>query len=157
MDWLTDHPALAWLGLALVLGAVEVATLDLFFLMLALGALAAAVVAGAFGAGLVVQVAVLCVVALLLVGVLRPLLLRRLRSSTPSTRTGTAALVGRDAVVLQTVSPTDGRVRLHGEVWSARVAGGSRPDSILPGQSVRVVDIEGATAIVAPAAPEPEN
>lgn len=155
MVWLTDHPGLAWLALALLLGAIEVATLDLFFIMLAFGALAAAFVAGVLGAGLVVQVIAMCVVALVLVGVMRPALLRRLRS-TPSIATGAAALIGRDALVLQMVSPTDGRIRLHGEVWSARVAPQSQPNSVLPGQSVRVIAIEGATAIVAPVASEPE-
>jgi membrane protein implicated in regulation of membrane protease activity len=49
-------------------------------------------------------------------------------------------------VVLQTVTDHDGRVKLGGETWSARTA----PDAAvcLPGQEVRVVAIEGATAIV---------
>ncbi len=144
MDWVTDHPALAWLALALVLAAVEVATLDLVFIMLASGALAAAG-AAALGAAMPVQVVVAVVVALLLLGVLRPLLVRRLRSG-DETLTGAAALVGREARVLETVTETGGRVKLHGEVWSARTA--VRSSSFLPGQPVRVVAIEGATAVV---------
>jgi membrane protein implicated in regulation of membrane protease activity len=155
MTWLTDHPVLAWLALALVLGAIEVATLDLFFIMLAVGALAASLVA-ALGAPFVVQVVVLVVVTLLLLGVLRPVLVRRLHQG-PETYTGAAALVGREARVLETVTETGGRIKLHGEVWSARTDGRTAPDTILPGQPVRVVSIEGATAVVTAAGLEPER
>ncbi|GAB3599196.1 NfeD family protein [Angustibacter peucedani] len=143
MDWVTDHPGLAWLALALVLGAVEVATLDLVFIMLAVGALGGAVAAGA-GAPFVLQVVVAVVVALLLLG-LRPLLVRRLHAG-DDTLTGTAALVGREARVLETVTETGGRVKIKGDVWTARTA--VRAESFLPGQPVRVVAIEGATAVV---------
>jgi membrane protein implicated in regulation of membrane protease activity len=152
MSWVSDHPALAWLALALVLGAIEVATLSLVFLMLALGAVGAAV-AAALGAGGVVQVVVAVVVALLLLGLLRPALAHRGRSG-PDMLTGAAALVGREARVLDTVTDAGGRVRLRGEVWSARSAGA---ESFLPGQTVRVVTIEGATAVVDAGTPQREG
>jgi membrane protein implicated in regulation of membrane protease activity len=53
--------------------------------------------------------------------------------------------------VLQTVTTTDGRVKLAGETWSARLAEGATP--VTPGQEVRVVSIQGATAFVAAASP----
>lgn len=155
MSWLTANPALAWLALALVLAAVEVATLDLFFAMLAAGALAAAL-AAALGGGLVVQVVTAVVVALLLLGLLRPLLVRRLHAGDP-TLTGAAALIGREARVVETVTDTGGRVKILGEVWSARTGGSDLTDSILPGQPVRVIAIEGATAVVAGTSPESET
>ena len=95
MTWLTDHPALAWLALALVLAAIEVATLDLIFIMLGAGGLVAAL-AAALGAPFVIQVVVAVAVALLLLGVLRPVLVRRLHQG-PETYTGTAVLVGNVA------------------------------------------------------------
>lgn len=156
MTWLTEHPALAWLAVALVLAAIEVATLDLIFIMLAVGALVAALAAGV-GAPFVVQVLVAVAVALLLVGLLRPVLVRRLWRHGAQTATGTAALVGREARVLETVTETGGRIKLGGEVWSARTARLTRPDTILPGQPVRVVSIEGATAVVTAAGREPER
>lgn len=155
MTWLTEHPALAWLAVALVLAAIEVATLDLIFVMLAVGAAAGAVVAG-LGAPFVIQVVAAVAVALLLIGLLRPALVRRLHQG-PDTATGTAALVGREARVLETVTETGGRIKLSGEVWSARTDGRTRPDTILPGQPVRVVSIEGATAVVTAAGREPER
>ena len=43
MSWFSDNSWLSWLGLALVLGAVEAASVDFVFSMLAGGALVAAV------------------------------------------------------------------------------------------------------------------
>jgi membrane protein implicated in regulation of membrane protease activity len=54
--------------------------------------------------------------------------------------------VGRLGRVLQTVTETDGRVKLAGETWSARVPHGG--EICQPGQEVRVLSIEGATVIV---------
>ncbi len=160
MSWITDHPVLAWIGLALILAAIEVATLDLFFLMLAGSALAGAAVAGV-GSPFPVQVVLAVVVALLSVGILRPALTRRLGTGAGG-QTGTAALVDRTALVVEPVSELGGRVKLAGEIWSARTATPSQPptthpEPFVPGQTVRVVAIEGATAVVAAVGPESEN
>ena len=48
--------------------------------------------------------------------------------------------------MIETVTTTDGRVKLAGEVWSARVAPGQ--PACEPGEEVRVVRIDGATVIV---------
>ncbi|MGL5858537.1 MAG: NfeD family protein [Angustibacter sp.] len=153
MSRLSDPTVLAWLGLALVLAAIEVATLSFVFLMLAGSALAGAGVAAA-GAPFPAQVVVSVVAGMLLLGVLRPLLVRRTRPGSPSL-TGTAALVGRTAWVLETVTEADGRIKLSGEVWSARLARDGLPGdgdpgvtSVSPGQVVQVIAIEGATAVV---------
>jgi len=145
MSWFSNHGWLAWEGLALVLGAVEAATVDFVFLMLAGGSLAGALAAAA-GLGFPVQVvAAVCVAAALLLTV-RPIAQRRFTVPEGHGGIGASAQVGRSAVVLQTVTDHDGRVKLGGETWSARTA----PDAAvcLPGQEVRVVAIEGATAIV---------
>ena len=66
----------------------------------------------------------------------------------PTLRTGTAALVGRGALVQQEVNGHDGRVRIGGEEWSAR----SYDETlVIPvGATVDVIQIEGATALVYP-------
>jgi membrane protein implicated in regulation of membrane protease activity len=145
MDWLTGNVWLAWVALALVLAAVEAATVDFVFLMLAGGALAGAV-AAALGAGFAAQVVVAVVVAVLLLVVLRPVIRRRFMVAEASHTIGAAALIGRVGHVLQTVTQTDGRVKLAGETWSARVPDGAA--ICQPGQEVRVLSIEGATVIV---------
>jgi membrane protein implicated in regulation of membrane protease activity len=154
MEWVTDHAALAWLALALVLAAVEVATVDFVFLMLVGGALVAAL-AAVLALPFPLQVVVAVAVALLLLLVVRPAVVRRVRVGSP-TLTGTAALVGREARVLETVTDVGGRVRLGGEVWSARVQDRTGSVSILPGHTVRVLAIEGATAVVRPVGPDSE-
>ena len=52
--------------------------------------------------------------------------------------------------MLQAVTDSDGRIKLAGETWSARLAAGVTT-SVGPGEEVRVIAIHGATAIVAPA------
>jgi membrane protein implicated in regulation of membrane protease activity len=61
-------------------------------------------------------------------------------------RTGTAALVGSRAVVLEQVDADGGQVKLGGEVWSARAY--DEDDVIEPGARVEVMRIDGATALV---------
>ena len=145
MDWFAENPWLAWLGIALVLAAIEAATVDFVFLMLAGGALVAAIEA-AFGIPFAVQVVSFVVVAALLLIVLRPVLTKRLIVADVSHTIGARSLVGRTGRVLQTVTPNDGRVKLAGEVWSARTRDSG--STFQPGQEVQVVSIEGATVIV---------
>src|SRR5919205_463886 len=65
--------------------------------------------------------------------------------------TGAAALVGAEGEVLVAVSRDGGRVKLAGEVWTARSATGGLPLEV--GSQVQVVRIDGATAVVAPSSP----
>lgn len=147
MSWLTDNAWLGWLGIALVLAAIEAATVDFVFIMFAGGALAGAV-AAALGAPFFFQVVVAVVAAMLLLVVLRPMLKRQFTDTVTDHKIGATGLVGREAWVLQAVTETDGRVKLAGETWSARLAQGGTP--VEPGDQVRVVAIHGATAIVTP-------
>ena len=61
-------------------------------------------------------------------------------------RTGTDALPGTKALVLQRVDVNGGRVRIGGEEWSAKAF--MEGDVFEPGTRVEVVKIEGATALV---------
>lgn len=141
-----------WVGGALLLGVLEMISLDLVLIMFAGGALAGAL-AFALGAPLAVQILAAALTSALLLVLLRPWLLRALKGRVDLPETNAAALVGRPAVVVATVDGTAGRVKLVGEVWTARTAdGGSLP----PGTSVTVTRIDGATAVVAPlTAPAP--
>jgi membrane protein implicated in regulation of membrane protease activity len=147
---LGDGPWLLWLALALAAGTAEVLSLNLIFLMVAGGGLAAAVVA-ALAFGVSVQFVVFAVVTALLLVAARPPLLAYVRRSLPATAMNTAALVGRDAEVVVEVTATSGRVKLAGEVWSARSVAGGYPLEV--GSTVQVVRIDGATAVVAPLVP----
>ncbi len=133
-----------WVLIAAALAAAEAFTFDLVFIMLAGGAVSAAGVAAADG-NVPLQIAVAIVVALAGLGGLRPVALRHLKS-TPEIRTGTAALVGQPALVLEDVGPHAGRVKLNGEVWSARSYDGASTFAV--GQMLDVLKIDGATALV---------
>ncbi len=134
-----------WAVLAVALALGELATPGLFFLgPVAVGAVVAGVVS-LLGVAAWLQVLVFLVAAVASVGVLRPIARAHL-SMPPATRTGTAALVGAKALVLERVDAHNGLVRIGGEEWTARAY---IDDQVLePGLSVEVVKIEGATALV---------
>ena len=133
-----------WLVGAAALGIPLVVTAMPEFGMLAVGAVAAAIAAG-LGGDIVVQVLVFAVVSVALIAVVRPIATRH-RSQRPQLVTGVDALKGKQAVVLERVDNAGGRIKLAGEVWSARSLDTGRAYEV--GQEVDVVDIEGATAIV---------
>ena len=149
MDWLW------WVGAALLFIVIEVMSVSLVLVMFAGGAFAAAV-ANAVGAPFWVQIVVFAVASTVLIVTLRPWLLPRLRARTPLIETNAAAQVGRLGIVVVDVGPLGGRVKLGGEVWTART---THDGVVLPaGAEVRVVKIEGATAIVrAETAPKPTD
>ncbi|MFI9624010.1 NfeD family protein [Streptomyces sp. NPDC052042] len=128
----------AGLGIPLVLTAMPE------FGMFAVGAVVAAVVA-ALGGGVVVQVLVFLAVSVALIAVVRPIASRH-RADRPQLATGVDGLKGRQAIVLERVDGNGGRIKLAGEIWSARALDGGQ--SYEPGQQVDVVDIDGATAVV---------
>ncbi len=134
-----------WMAAAGALAVGEILTLGFFLGPVALAAVGAAIVALA-GGGLALQVAVFVALALASLAVLRPIARRHLR--TPAAlRTGTAALVGARAVVLERVDGDGGQVKIAGEIWSARAYD---DDEVMePGTRVDVLKIDGATALVA--------
>jgi membrane protein implicated in regulation of membrane protease activity len=133
-----------WIVIAVVLGIAEIFTAFLVFGMFAVGALAAAL-AASLHANVVVQAVAFAVVSTALLAFLRPIARRHLYSS-PETRTGVDALVGQQALVIQRVDVHGGRVKIGGEIWSARAL---HPEQILdPGAAVDVIEIKGATAFV---------
>jgi membrane protein implicated in regulation of membrane protease activity len=134
-----------WVLLAVGFAGAELFTPGLFVAaLLVLPALLAALLA-AFGAGAVAQLVVFTATAAASVLLVRPIARRHLHMPA-QLRTGTAALVGARAVVLERVDDTGGRVRIGGEAWSARAF--AEDQVIEPGARVEVVRIEGATAIV---------
>jgi membrane protein implicated in regulation of membrane protease activity len=140
--------SVVWIIVAAALGAAEIFTLTAALGLLAVAALAAAGTA-ALGFGLFAQFIVFAVVAVAGLVVVRPLVSRQVRPRYgPQYRFGVAALVGRQARVVQEVTGHAGRVRIGGEEWSAR----SYDETLVipAGSTVDVIEIEGATALVYP-------
>jgi membrane protein implicated in regulation of membrane protease activity len=133
-----------WVIVAVLLAAGEVATVGFVLGPIALAAVLAGLVA-LIGAGVVLQLIVFIAASAASVALLRPIAVRHLR--TPAAlRTGTAALVGARAIVLERVDDQSGRVKIGGEIWSARSF--FEGQVLEEGARVEVAKIEGATALV---------
>jgi len=135
-----------WLIIAAVLGTIEIMTTTLAFGLVGIAALIAAGT-GFLGGPAALQFGAFILASGVGLGVARPFALRHIRQP-PMLRTGTAALVGRPAIVLEEVGPHGGRVRIGGEEWSARSY--DETQVIPAGKTVDVMHIEGATALVYP-------
>lgn len=133
-----------WVIAAALLAVGEVLSLSFLLGPIAVAALAAAAAAG-IGAGLTIQLAVFILGSIASLGIARPIARRHLRSP-PQIRTGTAALLGQRAVVVDRVDGEGGSVKLAGEVWTARAY--DEESVFEPGTRVEVLKIEGATALV---------
>jgi membrane protein implicated in regulation of membrane protease activity len=136
---------LFWLIAAAILGLGEIATTGFFMAPFAAGALIAAIVS-AVGAGSVISLALFLVVSIIALAALRPIARAHLRQPA-QLRTGTAALVGRNATVVERIATDSGCVRLEGELWRARAY--DEDEVIEPGTRVQVLEIRGVTAVVA--------
>lgn len=142
---MSDHTALIWLAIAVALGVFELMSTNLILIMLAGGALAAMVAAFA-GASVTFQIVIAVAVAVGLLALVRPPMIRRLHSG-PTLMTGAQALIGKRALVLEPLShAAPGRVRIGGDVWTAQPF--DEDDQIEAGIQVDVVSIKGATAYV---------
>ncbi len=140
MSWLL------WVLLAVALAIGELLTPGLFFLGPVALAAGAAACAAALGAGVIGSLLVFVGGSFAALGLLRPIARRHVRLPALS-RTGTDALVGRKALVTRQVDVHGGRVRIAGAEWSARAY---IDDQVLAeGQTVDIIQIEGATALVA--------
>jgi membrane protein implicated in regulation of membrane protease activity len=134
-----------WAIVAVGLAVGEILTPGMFFLgPVALAAVLAAVVAAA-GAGLGIELAVFIAAAIASLAFLRPIARAHLRMPV-HLRTGTAALVGARGVAVERIDAHGGRVKIGGEVWTARAF--DEAQVIEPGEKVDIVKIEGATALV---------
>src|SRR5215210_1157140 len=131
-----------WLIAAVVLAVGEIATMGFFLAPFAAGAVVAAVISAA-GAGTAIDLIVFLLVSIVALAALRPLA-RSHRRMPPQIRTGTAALVGRPATVLERIANTEGVgcVRIDGEVWTARAF--MEDETYEAGTRVQVVEIRGA-------------
>jgi membrane protein implicated in regulation of membrane protease activity len=134
-----------WTIVAVLLLVGEMFTPGLFVLgPVALAAVAAGI-SSLLGIGATGQVIVFIAGSIASVALIRPIAKSHLRMPA-AIRTGTAALTGTKALVLQRVDSDGGRVKIGGEEWSARSY--MEGQVFEPGTRVEVVKIEGATALV---------
>jgi membrane protein implicated in regulation of membrane protease activity len=139
---------LVWLIAGVVASVGEILTMGFFLAPFAAGA-AVALLAALAGAGAAIQLVLFAAVTAACFALVRPVARRHL-TTPPQIRTGTAALIGRGAIVLERISNDEGvgSVRIDGEVWTARSY--DEDEVIEAGSRVQVIEIRGATALVAP-------
>lgn len=144
LEWINDFGWIIWLSVFLLLAVAEMLTLNLYFILMSVGALAA-LVASLFHAELWLQIVIFCVVALATTVLIRPLALSHLRRGPAAQLSNVDRLIGHKAVVLEAVSASTGLVKIGGDVWTARLTTGA---DVPVGATVEVAAIDGATAII---------
>ncbi len=135
-----------WILIAVVFGIGELLTTSFFLAPFAVGGLLAAATEAVLGSE-GVALAVFIVASFMTLGLVRPIVRGHLTAG-PTLRTGSAALVGRQALVLERIANREGVgcVKIDGEVWTARAFDDG--EVIEPGTQVQVLAIKGATALV---------
>ncbi len=136
-----------WIVLAIAFLFVELETVALVCVWFVVGALTA-LVANLLGAAIWLQVLLFAAVSLVMLLLMRPFLRKYVEPL--KTRTNVDAMIGKEAVVMETIDNLagTGTVKLEGKLWTARSANGSR---IPAGMVVSVQSVEGVKAIVTPA------
>ena len=141
-----DVPAwLLWLIASGLFGAGEMASLDLVLLMFAGGALGGMAVA-LLGGATILQMIAFIVVSGVLLAVVRPIAKKQLVNSTPLQLDGVDTLIGRTAKVTRDIDVSGGRIRMGADEWTARSQHSG--ESFAVGDTVRILQVEGATAVV---------
>ncbi len=134
---------LIWVISGVILFIIEIFTPTLFFLNLALAAFFAAIGAY-FGLSGWWQVGIFAVASGVLLGFLRPLLVKNVKKD--DTTTGLdEKYFGQIAKTICPTNATDGRITIYGEEWVARSSDGSE---IPEGENVKIVRNDGTVFFV---------
>jgi membrane protein implicated in regulation of membrane protease activity len=149
--FVADYGWIVWLVLILLFVTIEMVTLELTFLMIALGSLGG-LISGLLGVPWWLQLVIAAVLAVVLLFGIKPPLLRALKKGGDPTRSNVDALLGLDGQVVSSIGASGGLVRLaNGETWTARLSPAIDQRVVEPGEQVLVTAIDGATAVVVPA------
>ncbi len=143
-DWISENLWAIWAGIGIMLGVAELFSLELFLLMLAVGA-GVGMLTAVIGLGLPFQIIAALGTSVAMLALVRPSVVKRLHAG-PDLRLGHDALVGKEAVAISEISSQGGLIRVGGEEWTARPFDDTR---VIPeGARVDIFEIKGATALV---------
>ncbi|MGI6434310.1 MAG: NfeD family protein [Syntrophomonadaceae bacterium] len=135
--------ALQWVLVALACCLIEIFTVGLWFLWLALAALLTALgVRLGVLTGLEAQLLIFSVFTLAFLVFTRPLALKFFKTNdTPSNM---KAVIGQHGVVTKAISPLEyGQVKVNGEIWTA-----SAQENLDPDVRIQVVAVQGVKLVV---------
>jgi membrane protein implicated in regulation of membrane protease activity len=136
---------LLWLIAAGLFAAGEVVSLDLVLLMFAGGALGGTAVA-LLGGATVLQLVAFIAISGVLLALVRPIAKKHLTERTPLQIDGVNNLIGRTAKVTREIDSSSGRIRMGADEWSARTQHSGERFAV--GDTVRILQVDGATAVV---------
>lgn len=139
-----------WLGIAIVLGIVEVCTAQLVSIWFVIGAFVTAVCAATFLREYIfLQIIVFIAVSVIALLLTKPVV-KKLKSFN-KTKTNADRNIGKTAIVIADIDNTSatGLVEVNGSRWSARA---SKGEKISAGTTVKVEEIQGVKLIVTPLA-----
>lgn len=142
MSELGLDPGWLWLIGGVLLLIAEVLAPGFFLIFIGAAAIATGLFTILFGLGLVPQLALFALYALLAVGIGRRFYSNRRGSSDPLLNDPSGRMIGKVVTVVSAVDDHHGRVRVADSEWSAR--GGPAA----PGDRVRITRVEGNCLIV---------
>lgn len=140
-----------WGIIALVLLIIEVFTVDLTFVMLAGGALAA-MLAALFTSSWIIQLIAFVIVSVLLLIFVRPVIRSHMKVSTKR-ESNVYALAGQQVRALTDITTDNGRAKIGGEEWSARCIAGV----IKEGELAIVDHVDGVYLVLSASQPAAEQ
>ncbi len=137
-----------WLGLAVVLGIIEICTSQLVSIWFVIGAFVTAICSATFLREYIVWQIILFIAVSALALILTRPVVRRLKNF-DKTRTNSDKNIGKTAIVISDIDNTkaEGIVEVDGSRWSARAQNGEK---ILAGTTVKVEEIQGVKLMVTP-------
>lgn len=132
-----------WMVAFLAFLSIEIITPGtFFFLCFSVGALFASISA-LISNSLFVSIIIFCVFSLFSIFLIRPLLIKYFKSKKLE-KTNVDAVVGSNAIVVESISPsTAGKVKLSGEIWLA-----VSNENIEVGKNVIIKAVDGTKLIV---------
>jgi len=138
---LTDYILIVWFAVFIFAAIIEASTMDLSSIWFSVGALVA-LIAGAIGAGPVVQIILFIIISTALLIGLRPIFKKYLKRN--DSKTNVDRLIGKTAICLKAILNGErGEVKIDGKIWTA-IAN----ENIQVNEKVTVLAIEGVKLVV---------
>lgn len=136
-----DNMLWIWLGIAVVLGIIEAATMELASIWFVAGSILA-MVATSIGLGIYWQIGIFLVTSILLVVFTRPLVVKKMQIG--KNKTNADSLLGEVCIVTEDIDniASVGRAKIKGLSWSAR----SNDDNVLIKKGERAI-VEAITGV----------
>ncbi|WP_114521490.1 NfeD family protein [Altererythrobacter sp. ZODW24] len=135
-----------WIGIGLVLAALEVMVPGVYLIWLALAAIAAGLLTLMLGLGVAMQVVVFTVIAAATVYAAKRFLQDRpIREADPMMNKRLDRMVGETAVVVVAIDGGSGKIKVGDSEWIAR------GDDVAVGTRVRITGADGTDLLVEPA------